>query len=41
LILVQWEIARAHALEGRWDLHDEIVATLPPRPIAQGRMVAR
>ncbi len=38
---VQWEIARAMALEQRWDEHDRILAHdhLPDRPIARTRLL--
>jgi len=38
---VQWEIARAMALEQRWDEHDRILAhdNLPDRPIARTRLL--
>ncbi|HWU91511.1 MAG TPA: hypothetical protein VN253_29790, partial [Kofleriaceae bacterium] len=38
---VHWEIARAMALEQRWDEHDRILArdNLPDRPIARMRML--
>ncbi|HWO25693.1 MAG TPA: protein kinase [Kofleriaceae bacterium] len=38
---VQWEIARAMALEQRWDEHDRILAhdSLPDRPIARTRLL--
>jgi serine/threonine-protein kinase len=39
--IVRWEIARAMALEGRWDEHDRILAhdRLPDRPIARTRLL--
>ena len=39
--LVRWEIARAMALEQRWDEHDRILAHdhLPDRPIARTRLL--
>jgi serine/threonine-protein kinase len=38
---VRWEIARAMALEQRWDEHDRIIANdhLPDRPIARTRLL--
>ncbi len=38
---VRWEIARAMALEGRWDEHDRLLAHdhLPDRPIARTRLL--
>jgi serine/threonine-protein kinase len=38
---VRWEIARAMALEQRWDEHDRILAhdNLPDRPIARTRLL--
>jgi serine/threonine-protein kinase len=38
---VQWEIARAMALEQRWDEHDRILApdNVPDRPIARTRLL--
>jgi serine/threonine-protein kinase len=38
---VQWEIARAMALEQRWDEHDRLLAHdhLPDRPIARTRLL--
>ena len=39
--IVHWEIARAMALEQRWDEHDRILAhdNLPDRPIARMRLL--